>query len=201
MASTMIEQGMFMDNIIFSFAIPPASLPILSMFSVLIWVPVYETILVPFSRRFTGKDKGFSQTQRLGIGLMLSMLSMVYAALLETRRLAIVETRGLSIMWQVPVYLLHGAGEVFGTIGVTEFFYDHAPESMKSLCAAFGHVAVATGSYFNSLLLGLVAIATTRKGAPGWIPDNLNQGHLDYFFWMMATLSLLNLAQFVCVAR
>jgi solute carrier family 15 (peptide/histidine transporter), member 3/4 len=201
MASTMIEQGMFMDNIIFSFAIPPASLPILSMFSVLIWVPVYETILVPFARRFTGKDKGFSQTQRLGIGLMLSMLSMVYAALLETRRLAIVETRGLSIMWQVPVYLLHGAGEVFGTIGVTEFFYDHAPESMKSLCAAFGHVAVATGSYFNSLLLGLVAIATTRKGAPGWIPDNLNQGHLDYFFWMMATLSLLNLAQFVCVAR
>jgi solute carrier family 15 (peptide/histidine transporter), member 3/4 len=210
MASTMVEQGMFMDNIVFSFAIPPASLSILSMFSVLIWVPVYETILVPFARRFTGKDKGFSQTQRLGIGLMLSMLSMVYAALLETRRLATVEARGLrnqsvpvpmSIMWQVPVYLLHGAGEVFGTIGVTEFFYDHAPESMKSLCAAFGHVAVATGSYFNSLLLGLVAIATTRKGAPGWIPDNLNQGHLDYFFWMMATLSLLNLAQFVCVAR
>jgi solute carrier family 15 (peptide/histidine transporter), member 3/4 len=86
MASTMIEQGMFMDNIIFSFAIPPASLPILSMFSVLIWVPVYETILVPFARRFTGKDKGFSQTQRLGIGLMLSMLSMVYAALASLGR-------------------------------------------------------------------------------------------------------------------
>ncbi|TVU31420.1 hypothetical protein EJB05_23104 [Eragrostis curvula] len=203
-ASTMIEQGMFMDNCIFSFAIPPASLSILSMFSVLVWVPVYETILVPLARRFTGNDKGFSQPQRLGIGFVFSMLSMVYAALLETRRLAIAEDRGLknqsvpvpmSIMWQVPVYLLHGVAEVFAVIGVTEFFYDQAPETMKSLCAALGQVAIATGSFFNSLILGLVAIATTRRGAPGWIPDNLNQGHLDYFFWMMATLSFLNLAQ------
>uniref|UniRef100_A0A0A8ZQZ9 Peptide transporter n=1 Tax=Arundo donax TaxID=35708 RepID=A0A0A8ZQZ9_ARUDO len=205
-ASTLVEQGMFMDNHVGSFAIPPASLSIIGVLSILFWVPVYETILVPLARHLTGNDKGFSQSQRLGIGQALSMLTMVCAALLETRRLAVAKANGLtdqnvpvpmSILWQAPLYLVHGAAEVFGGIGVTEFFYDHAPETMRSLCAALGQLALASGSYFNSLMLGIITIATTHGGAPGWIPDNLNEGHLDYFFWMMAALSLLNLAQFV----
>ncbi|KAL6906255.1 hypothetical protein ACP4OV_003856 [Aristida adscensionis] len=204
--STLLEQGMFMDNRVGSFAIPPASLSVIGVLSCIICVPIYETILVPLVRRFTSKDKGFSQTQRLGIGQALSMLTMVYAALLEVRRLAIAEANGLtnqnvpvpmSILWQMPLYVLHGGAEVFAAIGVTEFFYDHAPETMKSVCAALGQLAIASGSYFNSLMLSIVAVATTQGGAPGWIPDNLNEGHLDYFFWMMATLSFLNLVLFV----
>nr|CAB3495058.1 unnamed protein product [Digitaria exilis] len=206
MQSTLVEQGMFMDNHVGSFAIPPASMPIVSVCSFLIWVPIYETILIPFARRFTGKEKGFSQSQRLGIGQALSTLTMVLAAMLETRRLAIAEANGLrdqdvpvpiSILWQGPLYLVHGASAVFGGIGLTEFFYDEAPVTMRSLCAALGQLATAAGSYFSSAILSIVAVATTRDGAPGWIPDNLNEGHLDYFFWMMATLSLLNFALFV----
>ncbi|CAN6294046.1 unnamed protein product [Urochloa humidicola] len=206
MQSTLIEQGMFMDNHVGSFSIPPASMPIVSICSFLIWIPVYETILIPLARRFTGKDKGFSQSQRLGIGQALSTLTMVLAALLETRRLAIAEAKGLkdqdvpvplSILWQGPVYLVHGAASVFGGIGLTEFFYDEAPVTMRSLCAALGQLATATGSYLSSFVLSIIAVATTRGGKPGWIPDNLNEGHLDYFFWMMAALSFLNLALFV----
>jgi peptide/histidine transporter 3/4 len=157
-------------------------------------------------RRFTGKEKGISQSQRLGIGQALSTLTMILAALLETRRLVIAEANGLkhqdrpvpiSILWQVPLYMVHGAAAVFGCVGLTEFFYDEAPVTMRSLCAALGLLASAAGSYFSSLVLSIVAVATTHGGEPGWIPDNLNEGHLDYFFWMMAALSLLNLALFV----
>ncbi|CAN6288572.1 unnamed protein product [Urochloa humidicola] len=206
MQSTLVEQGMFMDNHIGSFAIPPASMPIVSICSFLIWIPIYEIILIPLARHFTGKEKGFAQSQRLGIGQALSTLTVVLAALLETRRLAIAEANGLkdqdvpvpiSILWQVPVYLVHGAAAVFGGIGLTEFFYDEAPVNMRSLCAALGQLATAAGSYFSSFILSIVAVATIRGGEPGWIPDNLNEGHLDYFFWMMAALSLLNLALFV----
>lgn len=204
--STFIEQGMVMDNRVGPFAIPPASLSIISVFSVLIWVPVYETVLVPLARRYTGKEKGFSQAQRLGIGFALSTLTMVYSAVLEMKRLAMAQASGLanenvptrmSILWQGPSYVMLGAAEVFASIGMTEFFYDQAPYSMKSLCAALAQLAIASGAYFNTIMFAAVAVATTQGGAPGWIPDNLNEGHLDYFFWMMATLSLLNLAQFV----
>ncbi|CAM0911119.1 unnamed protein product [Alopecurus aequalis] len=206
MSSTFIEQGMVMDNRVGPFAIPPASLSIFGVFSVLVWVPIYETVLVPLARRYTGKEKGFSQTQRLGIGFALSVLTMVYSAMLEMKRLTIAQASSLAdqnvpvpmnILWQAPSYILHGASEVFAGIGMTEFFYDQAPYPMESLCAALGHLAIASGSYFNTLVFGVVAVATTRGEAPGWIPDNLNEGHLDYFFWMMAALSVLNLAQFV----
>ena len=82
-----------------------------------------------------------------------------------------------------------------------EFFYDQAPYAMKSLCAAFAQLAVASGAYFNTLIFAVVAVVTTQGGEPGWIPDNLNEGHLDYFFWMMAALSLLNLVQFLHYSR
>lgn len=210
MQTTLVEQGMFMENHVVvagsSFAIPPASMPIVSVLSFLLSVPAYETILVPLARRLTGNVKGLSQSQRLGTGQALSVLTMVLAALLESRRLAIAEANGLrhqdvpvpmSILWQVPVFLVHGAAEAFGSIGMTEFFYDEAPASMKSLCAALGQLVIASASYLNSAVLGVVAVATTRGGQPGWIPDNLNEGHLDYFFWMMAALSLMNFALFL----
>ncbi|KAI4998631.1 hypothetical protein ZWY2020_053973 [Hordeum vulgare] len=155
---------------------------------------------------YTGNAKGFSQTQRLGIGFALSMLTMVYSAVLEMKRLAIARASGLadqnvpvplSILWQVPAYVMLGTAGVFSGIGMMEFFYDEAPYTMKSLCAAFSQLAIASAAYFNALVFSVVAVATTHGGAPGWIPDNLNEGHLDYFFWMMAALSLLNLAQFV----
>ncbi|KAF8689311.1 hypothetical protein HU200_042107 [Digitaria exilis] len=206
MSSTLIEQGMFMDNRVGSFAIPPASMSIFGVFSSIVWVILYQTVLVPLARHFTGKEKGFSQAQRLGIGQALSMLTMVCAALLEMRRLAIAEAKGLtdrnvpvpmSILWQVPLYLVHGAADVFGGIAMSEFFYDQSPETMKSLCAALGQLAIASGSYINSLMLSVVAVAKTSDGATGWIPNNLNEGHLDYFYWMLAFLSFLNLSLFV----
>nr|CAB3499969.1 unnamed protein product [Digitaria exilis] len=100
---------------------------------------------------------------------------MVCAALLETRRLAIAETKGLtdrnvpvpmSILWQAPLYLVHGAADVFGGIGMAEFFNDQSPETMKSLCAALGQLALASGSYINSLMLSIVA-AQHVMGQPG----------------------------------
>jgi peptide/histidine transporter 3/4 len=83
-----------------------------------------------------------------------------------------------------------GAGEVFAAMGVIELFYDRAPDGMRSLCTALAQLAVAAGNYLNSAVLGAIASA-------GWIPEDLDEGHLDYFFWVMAALGALNLLQFL----
>jgi len=88
MSSTFIEQGATMDNHVGPFTVPPASLATFEVISVMVCIPVYDAVLVPLARRATGNDRGLSQLQRLGIGLALSVVSMVYAALLEARRLA-----------------------------------------------------------------------------------------------------------------
>ncbi|RCV45739.1 hypothetical protein SEVIR_9G480900v4 [Setaria viridis] len=203
-SSTFLEQGRTMNKHLGAFAIPPASLASFDAVSVLIWVPVYDRVLVPVARRLTANARGISELQRLGAGLLLSVLVMVTAAVVETRRLASAHGEGrssMSILWQVPQYFLVGASVVFACVGQTEFFYNEAPPSMRSLCSALALLTVALGSYVSSLVVTMVEWLTTRGGGPGWIPDDLNDGHLDRFFWLLAVMSALNLAVFVCCAR
>jgi peptide/histidine transporter 3/4 len=181
--------------------VPPASLATFDILTGVFLIPVYDFVLVPLARRATGRDRGFSQLQRLGIGLALTVVAMAYSALVETRRLAVAngsaEVATVNIMWQAPSFIVLGAAEVFTSIGILEFFYDESPESMKSMGTALGQLAVAAGNYLNSAILAVVASTTARGDAPGWIPDNLDEGHLDYFFWTMAGVSVLNLLQFI----
>ncbi|KAF8649088.1 hypothetical protein HU200_064436 [Digitaria exilis] len=58
----------------------------------------------------------------------------------------------MSILWQVPQYFLVGASVVFACVGQTEFFYNEAPRSMRSLCSALALLTVALGSYLSSLV-------------------------------------------------
>lgn len=208
MFSTFVEQGMVMDKHIGSFEIPAASFQSVDVITVLVLVPAYQRILVPVFRRFTGMENGITPLQRMGISLFLSMLSMVSAALVESNRLQIAHAKGLvhrevavpmSILWQGPQYFLIGAAEVF-SIGLQEFFYEESPDDMKSICLAFSLANYSAGNYLSSFIISLVPVFTTRGGNPGWIPDNLNEGHLDRFYWMMAGLSFLNLLAFMFCA-
>ncbi|KAF8398843.1 hypothetical protein HHK36_014706 [Tetracentron sinense] len=204
-----VEQGMVMDTTVGSFTIPPASLLTFDVISVIVGVPIYDRFLVPIARKFTGKERGFSELQRMGIGLFISVLSMVAAALVEIKRLEVARVLQLvdhkvvvpiSILWQIPQYLLLGASEIFTFIGQLEFFYDQSPDAMRSLCSALSLLTIALGSYLCSFILTIVTSITTKGGKPGWIPDNLNEGHLDYFFWLLASLSFLNLLVYVFCA-
>ncbi|KAF2305741.1 hypothetical protein GH714_007959 [Hevea brasiliensis] len=143
MSTMFVEQGMLMDTTIGSFTIPPASLSTFDV-SVLFLVPIYDRVIVPIARKFTGKERGFSELQRMGIGLFISVLSMCAAALVEIKRLQLAKEHGLvdedaamalSIFWQIPQYMLVGAAEVFTFVGL-EFFYEQSPDAMRSLCSA-----------------------------------------------------------------
>jgi peptide/histidine transporter 3/4 len=210
MSTLFVEQGMVMDTNVGSFKIPPASLSSFDVISDIFWVPIYDRVIVPIARKFTGKERGFSELQRMGIGLFISVLCMSAAALVEIKRLQLARELGLvdkdvavpiSILWQIPQYFLLGAAEVFTFIGQLEFFYDQSPDAMRSLCSALSLLTTSLGNYLSSLILTIVTYLTTQGGSTGWIPDNLNEGHLDYFFWLLAGLSFLNLLVYVVCAR
>ncbi|CAI9298002.1 unnamed protein product [Lactuca saligna] len=211
MSNLFVLQGSTLDPRvgISGFEIPPASLGVFDTISVVFWVPVYDRVIVEVARRVTGQQNGLTQLQRIGTGLFISIFSMVCAGVLEVVRLQIVSRNDyyeldripMSIFWQVPQYFLIGCAEVFTFIGQLEFFYDQAPDSMRSLCAALQLTITALGSYVSALLVTIVTIISTRGGGAGWITDNLNYGHLDYFFWLLAGLSFVNLGVFVVLAR
>ncbi|XP_047312966.1 protein NRT1/ PTR FAMILY 8.2-like [Impatiens glandulifera] len=211
MSNFFVLQGELMDTRLgnTNFHIPAASLTIFDTISVIIWVPIYDRMIVPLTRRFTGHNSGLTQLQRMGVGLFISIFSMVCSAILELVRLNMVRRHNyytsdeipLTIFWQVPQYFLIGCAEVFTFIGQLEFFYQQAPDAMRSLCSALSLTTIALGSYLSSFLITIVIHITARDGKPGWLPDNLNYGHLDYFFWLLAVLSGLNLVAFLFVAK
>ncbi|KAJ7543080.1 hypothetical protein O6H91_09G024300 [Diphasiastrum complanatum] len=212
MSTLFVEQGSTMNaHMGPNFKIPPAALSIFDTLSVIVWVPIYDRLLVPIVRRFTGNERGFTQLQRMGIGLFISMFSMIVAAIVEIKRLHIAKHHGLldntttpvplSIFWQVPQYFLIGASEIFTFIGQLEFFYDQAPDGMRSLMSALSLATVSLGSYLSTLLVTIVTKVTRHGSSPGWIPDNLNRGHIDYFFWLLAIMSALNILFYLACAH
>lgn len=211
MGSLFVLQGQKMDRRLApsTFKIPSATLSIFDTISVIIWVPIYDRIIVPVARKFTGHPNGITQLQRMGIGLVISIFSMLSAGLVELVRLRIVRTHDdyqldavpMSVFWQVPQYFLIGCAEVFTFIGQLEFFYEQAPDAMRSLSSALSLTTVALGNYLSSLLVTIVTKVSTRHGNLGWIPDNLNYGHLHYFFWLLAILSVINLGAFLLISK
>ncbi|KAK3031377.1 hypothetical protein RJ639_036085 [Escallonia herrerae] len=210
MSTMFVLQGDTMDQHIGpNFKIPAASLSLFDTLSVIFWAPVYDRVIVGLARKFTGHKSGFTQLQRMGIGLVISIFAMIVAGVLEVVRLDYVrrnnyfdlETIPMSIFWQVPQYFLIGCAEVFTFIGQIEFFYDQAPDAMRSLMSALSLTTNALGNYLSTLLVTIVTNVTTRHGHLGWIPDNLNKGHLDYFYWLLAILSLINFFVYLGIAK
>ncbi|KAJ4710386.1 protein NRT1/ PTR FAMILY 8.3-like [Melia azedarach] len=71
----------------------------------------YDSVIVHIARKFTGTDRGFSQLQRMGIGLILSVLCMMAAAIVEIKRFKLARELGLvdqsvavplCILWKIP---------------------------------------------------------------------------------------------------
>lgn len=210
MNTMFVLQGKTMEPHIGSFVVPAASLSLVDTVSVIMWVPIYDSIVVPIARKFTGKERGFTQLTRMGIGLAISIFAMLAAGVIEVIRLRIIARDNLydskdfvpmSIFWQVPQYFIVGTAEIFTFIGQLEFYYDQAPDAMRSLCSALSLSTNALGNYLSTFLVMVVTDITTRNGKLGWIPDNLNRGHLDYFFWLLAILSLLNFGVYLLIAK
>jgi peptide/histidine transporter 3/4 len=157
--------------------------------------------------------------------MLLAVLAMLYSAGVESWRLGIfhglqqaaeaqasgstlprpVTSYGpavvpLSILWQAPSYILVGASEVLASIAQLEFFYDQAPDVMRSCSMALQLLSTAVGSYLGGGLVAAVAAATSAAGNP-WLPKDLNHGHLDYFLLLCAGLMLVNTLLFVAVAN
>lgn len=158
--------------------------------------------------------------------MVVAVLAMIYSAGIEAWRLGIFRAMGggddddddtgdrpaavgdnygpavvpLSIMWQAPSYVLIGASEVLASIAQLEFFYDQAPDVMRSCSMALQLLSTAVGSYLGGGLVAAVAALSVAAGTP-WLPKDLNLGHLDYFLLLCGALMAINTALFIVVAN
>lgn len=197
------KQGATMDrHITPTFEIPAASLVSLISLTIVVFVPIYDRILIPLARAMTNKPSGISMLQRIGTGLFLSFLSVVFAAVVEQkRRSSAAQHVQMSVWWLSPQYIIFGIADVFTMVGLQEFFYEQVPTNMKSIGIALCLSTTGIGGFLSSLLIYVINKLSSSNGHDSWFSDNLNRAHLDYFYWLLAGLSALGFTAFVYFAR
>lgn len=206
-----IKQGTTLDRAIgSSFKVPPASLTGFVNLSMLVCVVLYDRYFVRITRRWTTNPRGITLLQRMGIGLVIHIIIMVIASFTERYRLSVAKDHGivekgqqvpLNIFVLLPQFVLMGTADAFLEVAKIEFFYDQAPESMKSLGTSYSMITIGVGNFLSSFLLSTVSDITKRNGHKGWILNNLNVSHLDYYYAFFAILDVLNFVFFLVVAK
>lgn len=195
-----------------SFEIPAASMSVFTIVPMLLTIAFYDRVFIPLARKVTGLDRGITFLHRMGIGFVISVLATFVAGFVELKRKKAALDHGLvnqpqsiipiSVFWLVPQYSLHGMAEAFMSIGHLEFFYDQAPESMRSTAAALFWTAISAGNYLSTLLVSLVHKFSAGTNGSNWLPDNnLNKGKLENFYWLITLLQVANLIYYLWCAK
>ncbi|XP_041001321.1 protein NRT1/ PTR FAMILY 5.2-like [Juglans microcarpa x Juglans regia] len=205
-----VKQGTTLDRAIGSFKIPPASLAGFVTISMLVSVVLYDRYFVRIMQRWTKNPRGVTLLQRMGVGLVIHIIIMVIASLTEKYRLSVAKDHGLvenkgqvplTIFVLLPQFVLMGTADAFLEVAKLEFFYDQAPESMKSLGTSYAMTTLGVGNFLSSFLLSTVADITKAHGHHGWILNNLNASHLDYYYAFFVILNFLNFIFFLIVIK
>ncbi|XP_054814350.1 protein NRT1/ PTR FAMILY 5.10-like [Prosopis cineraria] len=206
------KQGVTLDRKIWpGIFVPAASLQSFISLSIVLFIPIYDRIVVPIARAITRESAGISMLQRIGSGMFLSTISIIVAAFVEMKRLKMARDYGLvdkpevtipmSIWWLIPQYVLFGISDGFTMVGLQEFFYDQVPDELRSVGLALYLSIFGVGNFLSSFLVSCIEKATSGDLYDSWFSSNLNRAHLDYFYALLAVLSIVELFAFLFFSR
>ncbi|CAH1243902.1 SLC15A4 [Branchiostoma lanceolatum] len=223
MQTSYFLQGERMDLRLFSsdeedpenepWSMPVAALNLFYVVPVMVLVPTMDKIVYPFLDR---KGIHLTMLKRIGIGMFLGIVSICVAAFVEIARKRVMEEDGgsfqqvvageafesstLSIFWQVPQFTLIGLAEVFAMTAGIQFAYTEAPRDLRGLLQGCFSLTVGLGGYMGSVVAEVVNVATDA-GGDDWFPEELNDGFVERYFFLLAAMLAVNLAAFISVAR
>ncbi|KAL6615127.1 hypothetical protein ACP70R_037397 [Stipagrostis hirtigluma subsp. patula] len=200
-----VEQATTMDRRMGGFEIPAASLTVFFVGAIMLTLAVYDRVFIPLCRSVMTGRQGFTNLEKIGIGLVLSIVGMAAAAITEKKRLSVAATATnragpaaaalpISVFQLTPQFLLVGAGEAFIYTGQLDFFITRSPKGMKTMSTGLFLTTLSLGFFLSSALVSLV------KSCTRWLGDTINHSRLDYFYWLLAVLSVVNLAAYLLCA-
>lgn len=203
-----VLQASTMDRrIINNLKIPPASLSVFGILGMAATVAIYDLVGVPLLSKFTKSRRGLSLKQRMGIGVALTCVATAVSAAVEGKRRNTAIQEGfsddpkavvnMSAMWLAPQHCLHGIAEAFNAIGQIEFYYSQFPKSMSSIAVALFSLGMGVGNLIASLIVNIVDDVTKRGGNVSWVSRNLNEGHYDYYYWVLTILAVVNVFYYI----
>ncbi|KAL3500563.1 hypothetical protein ACH5RR_039656 [Cinchona calisaya] len=194
-----------------NFELPAGSFGMFTIISAILWIALYDRIILSIASRIMGKPVHLSTRKRMGLGLLLSVVSMIVTAAVEAKRRSLAISEGysddseavvdMSAIWLLPQYCLIGFAEGASVVAQNEFYYSEFPQSMSSIASTLCSLGMSVANLIASFLMNTIDEFSKRGGKESWISTNINKGHYDYYYCVLASLSMLNVIYFLICSK
>jgi len=179
-------------------------------FAILVFTPLFESCVYPLIARIKGSPVRLGQ--KIIMGLIVACFSNLVAAALEIKRrnapflcdagfsqcapgysesgLQGTRMRDISAFWIFLPFTLVGIAEILVNPCMYCFSYEAAPMQVRSLLQAI-----------NLFFQGSVSNAFTAVVTKLTYPNNLDEGHLENYYYVNATLAAVGICLYFAVTR
>lgn len=125
---------------------------------VIAMIPFFEVVVYPLLARI-----GIRKTlHRIAFGGILAAIAFLMSALLQL----VIESsaeKSVSMLWQLPQYIVIAIGEVMFNISGYTFSYEEAPDSLKSIVQTLWLLTVSFGNLFLLFIVELSIFESQAK--------------------------------------
>lgn len=194
-----------------TFEVPAGSFGVVLIVSLIIWIILYDRLILPLVSKIRGKQTRLSRKTRMGIGILFCAFSLVATAIVETNRRAMAIKEGfsddpeavvsMSAFWTLPRYIFLGMSEGFSAVGQIEFFYFELPRAMSSVATSLFGLGMSVGNLAASFIMTIVDNFSKTGGGESWVSTNINNGHCDYYYWLLFALVFANFLYFLVCSK
>ncbi|KAJ6732481.1 OLIGOPEPTIDE TRANSPORTER-RELATED [Salix purpurea] len=193
------------------FEIPAGSFYAFLLLSSTIWIALYDRVIIPLASKVRGKPTRLGLKQKIGLGILVSAASMAVLAIIERVRREAAIREGISdnpdaamhmsAMWLLPFYFLLGFSEAMNGVGQNEFFYTELPKSMSSVASNLFSIGLSAASLVASFIVSVVRGFISGENQESWVSSNINKGHYDYYYWLLATLGFATFIYYLACSK
>ncbi|RLN95262.1 hypothetical protein BBJ28_00022752 [Nothophytophthora sp. Chile5] len=193
----------------FATQMPGPTVQMFNPLGALFMIPLLERVVYPLYAKYAGKPA--SQYGKILTGYCIAVVGMLWTGVFEIIRrnaspLTYVDSSGETqfllnddggevmndIPWwtAIPQYLLVALAGVMVAIPSYDLNYSEVPQSMRSS-------SIALAFFVNSMGSSLLSIIVLLFGK--YIPANLNDGHIEYMYFTLGGLMVVNIFFYVVV--
>ncbi|MBA0787026.1 hypothetical protein Gotri_006758 [Gossypium trilobum] len=188
MVSFSVQQALTMERSIGNFVIPATSFNVFMIGSIMLTLAIYDRLIMPLFRK-TRYSHGLTSLQKIGLGLLVSIIAMVGAALAERKRLSVAKTSSrttalilpVSSFLLLPQFILVGIGDAFIYAGQLDFFITESPRGMKAIGTGLFLATVSLGLFLSTILVEIVRKVTGTNDGHDWLAHRINDAESTYF--------------------
>ncbi|CAO2816533.1 unnamed protein product [Amaranthus hypochondriacus] len=179
------------------FKIPAGTFIVVTLVFTALTSSILDRFIYPTYKFLTGRHLTYLQC--IGLGHVSNILAAIAFALIERKRLILVELHGVEVapfsaLWLVVPLAIMGIGEGFYFAPEVALYYEEYPKSLRSTSTAMISLHIAAGYYMSSAFIKIVGETSS------WLPNDINHGRIDNACWVLAIVAALNFGYFLICA-